>query len=96
MLHMTKEIKDSMELEKLEKRRDEINGYNDQINARVKQILEQNKQLNAEYIKLVDQYKVNMGALGEIQGFIDAIKKNEQEDKAEDIKVVEDSKKSKK
>lgn len=76
-----------MELEKLEKRRDEIIGYNNQIVDELNRIDEARR-------KLVNQYQVNTGALSEVNLFIEAIKKNDIETKTEEI--IEDKKVEKK
>jgi hypothetical protein len=93
ILHMSNEIRRNMELEKLEKRRDEIIGYNKDIADNLNKILAASKKLQEDYNKLLDQVKVNNGALSEINNFIDAIKKNEV---IEDTPIVEEDKKSKK
>jgi len=83
-----------MELEKLEARRDEIIGFNADIEKQLNQILATNKQLQENFSKLIDQVKINNGALGEVNGFIEAIKKNEQEKITEVVDIKD--KKSKK
>jgi hypothetical protein len=92
VIPMTKEIKTIMELSKLEARRDEIIGFNKDIENQLNQIVAANKKLQEDFSKLVDQAKVNNGALSEINSFIEAIKKNET---TEDT-PVEDKKSKKK
>jgi translation initiation factor IF-2 len=64
-----------MELGKLEKRRDEIIGFNNQIINELNKIDEARK-------KLINQYQVNIGALSEVNQWIE---KNEDEIKTEEI-----------
>ena len=81
-----------MKLEDLEKRRDEIIGFNNDIatqldNLKIEATKTQNefnekvKLFNENYAKLVEQHRVNLGALSEVQNWIEAIKKNEPETK---------------
>ena len=80
-----------MDLKKLENRRSEIEGFNNQIINELNKIDEAKK-------KLVNQYQINSGALSEVNQWIDAIKKNEPDSKTalEIIKEVEDKKVDKK
>lgn len=75
-----------MELKKLEARRDELNGFQNEINERVKKVFEINKQLNEEYVKLVDQFKINAGAISELTRQIDESIEVKPEVKVEDKK----------
>jgi hypothetical protein len=77
VMPMTKEIKSKMELEKLEKRRDEITGFNENINKQIQDVFAKNKQLQEIYTNLTDQWKVNAGALAEINRQIEEIKNSE-------------------
>ena len=95
ILHMTKEIGVKMELEKLIKRRDKINGHNEELNKQAQQVFARNKELQEIYVKISDQYKINAGALGEINRQIAELEK-EQAPK-EEVKTEEKvDKKSKK
>ena len=98
IIPMTNEIRRSMELEKLEKRKEEIIGYQKDIETKLNQILATNKKLQEDFSKLMDQVKINNGALSEINNFIDAIKKNEViADDTQAVEIVEEDKpKSKK
>lgn len=93
MLHMTNEIRRNMELEKLEKRRDEIIGFNKDIEKQLNQIIAANKKLNEDYIKLIDQAKINNGALSENQRQIDEIKNSEIAPKEEEVVDTKSKKK---
>jgi len=95
IIPMTNEIRRSMELEKLEKRKEEIIGYQKDIETKLNQILATNKKLQEDFSKLMDQVKINNGALSEINNFIDAIKKNEVIEDTQEV-VIEEDKKSKK
>ena len=75
-----------MELKKLEARRDELNGFQNEINERVKKVFEINKQLNEEYVKLVDQFKINAGAISELNRQIEESIEVKPEVKVEDKK----------
>ena len=77
VMPMTKEIKSKMELEKLEKRRDEITGFNENVNKQIQDVFAKNKQLQEIYTNLTDQWKVNAGALAEINRQIEEIKNSE-------------------
>lgn len=79
-----------MNLDDLEKRRDEIIGFNNDIAKQVAQMKNdaiklteefnaKAKTFNENYAKLIEQNKVNLGALSEIQNWIDSLKKKEQE-----------------
>jgi len=98
IMPMTNEIRRSMDLEKLEKRKEEIIGYQKDIETKLNQILATNKKLQEDFSKLMDQVKINNGALSEINNFIDAIKKNEViADDTQAVEIVEEDKpKSKK
>ena len=87
VMPMTKEIKSKMELEKLEKRRDEITGFNENINKQIQDVFAKNKQLQEIYTNLTDQWKVNVGALAEINRQIEEIKNETKTDE-----VVEEDK----
>ena len=78
-----------MKLEDLEKRRDEIIGFNNDIATQIAQMKDEAtkateefnakaKLFNENFAKLIEQHKVNLGALSEVQNWIDAIKKNEE------------------
>lgn len=107
IIPITKEIKDSMELKKLENRRDEIKGFNNDIANQLNTVSEEVKTLQARAIELdgirkqlMQQASVNNGALSEVTNWIDAIKKKENEEiKVEETTIVdekvEDNKKSK-
>jgi hypothetical protein len=88
VLHMTKEIKNKMELEKLEKRRDEIMGFIDTNDKLIAQIIEQGKKLSEDFNKKAKelnealattriQQNVNVGSLSEVNQWIESIKKND-------------------
>jgi len=88
VLHMTKEIKNKMELEKLEKRRDEIMGFIDTNDKLIAQIIEQGKKLGEDFNKKAKelnealattriQQNVNVGSLSEVNQWIESIKKND-------------------
>lgn len=77
VMPMTKEIKSKMELSKLEKRRDEITGFNENVNKQIQDVFAKNKQLQEIYTNLSDQWKVNAGALAEINRQIEEIKNSE-------------------
>jgi hypothetical protein len=98
IMPMTNEIRRSMDLEKLEKRKEEIIGYQKDIENQLNQIIATNKKLQENFSKLMDQVKINNGALSEINNFIDAIKKNEViADDTQAVEIVEEDKpKSKK
>lgn len=79
-----------MELEKLEKRRDEIIGFNRELNERMRKVVEASKKLQEEYIGILDQYKVNMGSLSENNQWIESIKKKDTEPIAEKVEEKEE------
>ncbi len=96
VLTMTNEIRRKMELNDLELRRDEIIGFNQDIEKQVKEVFERNKQLQDMYTKLNEQYRINIGALSETTNWIDAIKKKEQIEeinKADNVVDIKDKKK---
>ncbi|MBU2061848.1 MAG: hypothetical protein KKH44_08395 [Bacteroidetes bacterium] len=85
-----------MDLEKLEARRDEIiemiktnNDIITKYNDEMKAMQERAESVVAERAKIIQQNNVNLGALTEVNSFIEGIKKNEEEVKDE---VVEDTK----
>ncbi len=93
-----------MDLEKLEVRRDEIIGFNNDIATQVAQMKEEAtkiteefnakaKLFNENYAKLIEQNKINLGALSENQRLIDELKK-EQEEK-ENVVPIDKNKKEK-
>jgi len=85
---MTEEMRREMDLEKLEKRRDEIVGFNNDITTQIAQmktdaakITEEfnakAKLFNENFAKLTEQYKVNLGALSENERLIDELRKEQ-------------------
>ena len=77
-----------MELEKLEKRRDEIMGFIDTNDKLIAQIIEQGKKLGEDFNKKAKelnealattriQQNVNVGSLSEVNQWIESIKKND-------------------
>jgi hypothetical protein len=83
-LPMTNSIRRKMELEKLEKRKAEIEGFineNNEILEKIGKALndlqERANQLVADRNKTIDSQKVNYGALGEVNQWIEGVKKNE-------------------
>jgi len=84
VLPMTNEIRRKMELNDLEKRRDEIIGYNKDIANQLNQVAEEFKTIQARVNELttaknqlMQQGSVNNGAITEVVQWIDAIKKKE-------------------
>jgi len=78
-----------MELKNLEKRRDEIIGFNNVIQEQLKQLFETNTKLQEDYAKLIEQARINAGALSEVNKWIESIKKNGQETAPEEVKTVD-------
>jgi hypothetical protein len=96
-----------MELEKLEKRRKEIIEMNRVTAENGNKLIEEFKRikteyeskvkyLNDNYFNVLDQLKINNGALSEVNQWIEAIKKNETEIEDTDNAVDKKGKKSKK
>ncbi len=88
-----------MNLDDLEKRRDEIIGFNNDIAKQVAQMKQdatkateefnaKAKLFNENYAKLIEQNKVNLGALSEVQNWIDSLKKKEEELLKENDNIV--------
>jgi len=96
-----------MILEDLEKRRDEVIGFNNDISTQIENMKVEAakvteefnakaKLFNENYAKLTEQYKVNLGALSEVQNWIETIKKKEEViEKSENVVSIDKNKKEK-
>ncbi len=96
-----------MFLKDLEARRDEIIGFNNDIAKQVENMRVESTKLqedfnakaklyNENFAKLIEQNKINLGALSEIQNWIDAIKAKEDKLEVSDNVVPIDKKKKEK
>ena len=107
LLTMTDKMRRDMDLQKLEARRDEIIGFNNDISTQIENMKVEAakvteefntkaKLFNENYAKLTEQYKVNLGALSEVQNWIETIKKKEEViEKSENVVSIDKNKKEK-
>ena len=103
VLPMTNEIRRKMELNDLEKRRDEIIGYNKDIANQLNTVAEEFKVIQARVNELTNaknqlmqQGSVNNGAIAEVIQWIEVIKKKEQPEEVSKDNVVDIKDKKKK